>query len=510
MDHDEDARLLSEQLMGVDSFEDQSLGAKRSSLLSSSKPHRIIDYAEGVQKSFGELNPEESESILESESDDVIDHENYKGIYYEDNTEKYECPITGAHFEYKDMCERLNKIKLEGRRSEERESLSGSFDFDNFVLGNLNEQSRNKNEIKHYQTENKENCTSNIIKVGDLKQSCYKNSYLEQKKDLSELRKSLKTKQRRACRNNTEGVDLKCFPTVEDSFKSKSRQMKEKKPLKILFKSNPKFPQNPKKLSKVAAKPQTFLKSSHCIKKLEKFKRSKSRTKDGRSVVDIQLKQNPDTKRNFKVKSKSKKRNNMITSSMGRNTVNSIGKYSNLKSGKKMPVNIRQEERSTKRGKNSSRKRSKIAINLKKAKPKNGIYCRNSIALHNPRAFCKLNMSSVERSTGVSKNSGLKLKTKGNSRNNKVSVDGASSMSFCNNFNPNIQIVIPSTKHIKNISRVNAHTMNGKKQGMVIGRDMSRKKGSSRNSYSASSKYSCDGLQRQSTFTNVPYNCSKF
>lgn len=142
-------------------------------------------------------------------------------MYYEDNTEKYECPITGAHFEYKDMCERLSKIKLETRRSEERESLSESFDFDNFVLGNSIKQSRNQNDIKQSQTENKENLAWNIIKANDFKPSCYKNSYLSQQKDLSELWKSLKTKQRRACRNNTEGVDLKWFPTVEDSFKNK-------------------------------------------------------------------------------------------------------------------------------------------------------------------------------------------------------------------------------------------------------------------------------------------------
>lgn len=183
--------------------------------------------------------------------------------------------------------------------------------------------------------------------------------------------------------------------------------------------------------------------------------------------------------------------------------------HRSLKSGKKVPINLRNEERSTKRGKNSSRKRSKISMNLKKSKPKNGIYYRNSLALNNPRSICQLNNPSSEKPT-LFKVPGLKLKTKSNSRNNKMSVDGTSSVSFWNNFNPNIQIVIPSTKHVKSISRANAQTMNGRKHKLVLGKGGSRKKASSRNSYSTSSKYSWDGLQRHSTFTNVPYNCSKF
>ena len=32
---------------------------------------------------------------------------NYKGIYFGDNNEKFTDPETGAHFRYKDMCQRL-------------------------------------------------------------------------------------------------------------------------------------------------------------------------------------------------------------------------------------------------------------------------------------------------------------------------------------------------------------------------------------------------------------------
>ena len=37
---------------------------------------------------------------------------NYKGIYAADNDcdVKYTCPVTGAHFEFKDLCRRINKV----------------------------------------------------------------------------------------------------------------------------------------------------------------------------------------------------------------------------------------------------------------------------------------------------------------------------------------------------------------------------------------------------------------
>ncbi len=34
----------------------------------------------------------------------------YKGIYYGDQTQKYQDPVTGAHFEFRDMCRRLEKL----------------------------------------------------------------------------------------------------------------------------------------------------------------------------------------------------------------------------------------------------------------------------------------------------------------------------------------------------------------------------------------------------------------
>ena len=36
---------------------------------------------------------------------------NYKGIYFNDDPNtKYTDPVTGAHFEFRDMCKRLNKV----------------------------------------------------------------------------------------------------------------------------------------------------------------------------------------------------------------------------------------------------------------------------------------------------------------------------------------------------------------------------------------------------------------
>lgn len=48
---------------------------------------------------------------------------NYKGIYFDDDSgEKYQCPETGAHFEYIDMYRRLNKIKKSRDKMEKAES----------------------------------------------------------------------------------------------------------------------------------------------------------------------------------------------------------------------------------------------------------------------------------------------------------------------------------------------------------------------------------------------------
>ncbi len=48
---------------------------------------------------------------MQDEEHDTVALKNYKGIYAnDDNTQKYQCPVTGAHFEVKDLCRRLNKV----------------------------------------------------------------------------------------------------------------------------------------------------------------------------------------------------------------------------------------------------------------------------------------------------------------------------------------------------------------------------------------------------------------
>lgn len=54
----------------------------------------------------GENQPNYEEDL------DCIDFQNYKGMFYnEDAGLKYQDEATGAHFEHKDMCRRLNKLK---------------------------------------------------------------------------------------------------------------------------------------------------------------------------------------------------------------------------------------------------------------------------------------------------------------------------------------------------------------------------------------------------------------
>lgn len=58
------------------------------------------------------------------EDTDNIDFANYKGIYAEEESDtKYTCPVTGAHFEFNDVCRRLGKILAGRKRIEEQELL---------------------------------------------------------------------------------------------------------------------------------------------------------------------------------------------------------------------------------------------------------------------------------------------------------------------------------------------------------------------------------------------------
>ena len=60
------------------------------------------------------------QNLVIDDSVDDIDIENYKGIYFNDEqTNRYEDKITGAHFDYFDLCRRLRKLPNVIKKSEE-------------------------------------------------------------------------------------------------------------------------------------------------------------------------------------------------------------------------------------------------------------------------------------------------------------------------------------------------------------------------------------------------------
>ena len=49
---------------------------------------------------------------MENQDDEAVNHNDYKGIYYaQANDDKYIDPLTGAHFEYCDMYNRLKIVQ---------------------------------------------------------------------------------------------------------------------------------------------------------------------------------------------------------------------------------------------------------------------------------------------------------------------------------------------------------------------------------------------------------------
>ena len=65
--------------------------------------------------------------MQEGESDiDDLDFDNFKGIHFDDNMEKYHDPDTGCHFEYNDFCRRLQNLKLRRKVLDKRLGLKTS------------------------------------------------------------------------------------------------------------------------------------------------------------------------------------------------------------------------------------------------------------------------------------------------------------------------------------------------------------------------------------------------
>lgn len=67
----------------------------------------------------------EAKDEVDDSDVDVADP-NFKGIYFGDKTEKYTDPLTGAHFEFNDFCQRLVKLKEVRRTIDKRLGISTS------------------------------------------------------------------------------------------------------------------------------------------------------------------------------------------------------------------------------------------------------------------------------------------------------------------------------------------------------------------------------------------------
>lgn len=70
----------------------------------------------GKQASSGKLKAEKPPP--EQQTFDLL---NFKGMFFEQEHQKYTCPHTGAHFEVKDLCRRLTFIKAERDKIPENE-----------------------------------------------------------------------------------------------------------------------------------------------------------------------------------------------------------------------------------------------------------------------------------------------------------------------------------------------------------------------------------------------------
>lgn len=65
-----------------------------------------------------------ADDLDQADSDvDVVDANNFKGIYFGDKTEKFTDPVTGAHFEFEDFCKRLVKLKVYRKKIDKRLGL---------------------------------------------------------------------------------------------------------------------------------------------------------------------------------------------------------------------------------------------------------------------------------------------------------------------------------------------------------------------------------------------------
>ena len=65
------------------------------------------------------MNKNQSDLDVDSDVDD-LNFENFKGIHFGDKVEKYQDPVTGCHFRYSDLCQRLVKMKAHRKMIDKR------------------------------------------------------------------------------------------------------------------------------------------------------------------------------------------------------------------------------------------------------------------------------------------------------------------------------------------------------------------------------------------------------
>lgn len=115
---------------------------------------------------------------------DCIDFQNYKGMFFNDDPGlKYQDEITGAHFEYKDMCKRLEYIKrtLQKEHAKENDSIAALNEFVNAMRNQRQKSAINKEPFKLIPqvqvTRNVDTRPAHLYSttVGDLKKKNLKN-----------------------------------------------------------------------------------------------------------------------------------------------------------------------------------------------------------------------------------------------------------------------------------------------------------------------------------------------
>lgn len=103
-----DQQLISDSLAGQQGHEEDIVSEKISILQDSLMNTDRITH--GMSK-MSSMQHEGGDEVEVDDDVDNIDFNNYKGIYADDDAgQKYTCPVTGAHFEPRDLCKRIYKV----------------------------------------------------------------------------------------------------------------------------------------------------------------------------------------------------------------------------------------------------------------------------------------------------------------------------------------------------------------------------------------------------------------